>query len=799
MPSASPRPSGFFAIAMAILFAGSGRLDAAADFAKDVRPLLENYCFKCHAGTKKKGGVTLDGFDSAAAAAKDPKTWEAVLENLRTSAMPPDDEAKQPKLEERELMMKWIESAIFASDPDKPDPGRVTIRRLNRAEYNNTIRDLVGVNFEPADDFPADDSGYGFDNIGDALTMPPVLFERYLAAAEKVMSAAILNDHKPRPEIVPVPLLTINGGPEQGNTEAARRIDERESQVKIDLPLAGEYTVRFEATAPKVGPEATRMELKFDGQAVTIPPLAGTGDGRVRLNAKFRVAAPGAHTLTLHLANQIAKPEMVKGKPVKRSITLRKLELISPPQPVKAPETQLRLFAPGRGQPSLDASARNILTSFASRAFRRPLAAQETERFMFIYRTALQKGGNFEQSVQTALTAILVSPHFLFRGEFQIEPDNPRNAFPVNEWALASRLSFFLWSTMPDGDLFAQAQAGTLRKNLDAQVRRMLKDPRSRALIENFAGQWLQIRNLAHVQPDPKTFSEWNHDLANAMVRETEMLFEHIMREDKPVTELLGADYTFVNERLAKLYEINGVEGDAFVKVKLPPQRPGGILGHGSFLTLTSNPTRTSPVKRGKYVLENLLGTPPPPPPPNVPDLNDGKGAELKGTLRQRLEQHRQDPLCASCHTRMDPIGFGLENFDGIGGWRAKEGANAIDPGGVLVSGEKFQGPVELQRVLLGRKRGDFLRCVSEKMLTYALGRGMEFYDRTAIQKVVATLEGNDAKFSALVLGIVNSVPFQMRRGEGDHKLFADAAAVKKTEPKSAPKPAVPPKKKPTK
>jgi hypothetical protein len=388
----------------------------------------------------------------------------------------------------------------------------------------------------------------------------------------------------------------MTGGPDKGNTETARRVDERESQVKIDLPVAGEYTVRFEAAVPKVGADVTRMEMKFDGQPVSVPPLAAMGGGPVRLSVKIAVATPGTHKLTLRLANQLAQPEMVKGKPVKRSITLRKMDLISPPQPVKAPETQIRLFAPGRGQPSLDASARAILANFAGRAFRRPVAPQEVERFMFIYKTAGQKRGNFEQSVQTALTAVLVSPHFLFRGEFQPEPDNPRTAHPVNEWALASRLSYFLWSTMPDAELFAQAQAGTLRKNLDAQVRRMLRDKKSRALIENFASQWLQIRNLSQMQPNPKTFSEWTPELGNAMVRETEMLFEHIMREDRPVTELLGADYTFVNERLAKLYEINGVEGDAFVKVKLPPQRPGGILGHGSFLTITSNPTRTSPV-----------------------------------------------------------------------------------------------------------------------------------------------------------------------------------------------------------
>ena len=398
---------------------------------------------------------------------------------------------------------------------------------------------------------------------------------------------------------------------------------------------------------------------------------------------------------------------------------------------------------------------------------------------MFIYKTAGKKGGNFEQSVQTVLTAILVSPHFLFRGELQPEPDNPKSAHPVNEWALASRLSYFLWSTMPDGELFAQAQAGTLRKNLDAQVLRMLKEKRSEALINNFVGQWLQTRNLLSIQPDPKTFREWNRDLALAMERETELLIDHIMREDRPVTELLGADYTFVNERLARIYGIDGVEGEAFVKVSVPAKRPGGILGHGSFLALTSNPTRTSPVKRGKFVLENILGTPPPPAPPNVPDLNDPKRPELKGTLRQKLEQHRKDALCAGCHARMDDIGFALENFNGIGEWRDNDSGAAIETAGQLVSGEKFTSATELRDVLLKQKRNEFLLCMSDKMLTYALGRGLEYYDRPTVEKIAKNVETGGTKFSALVLEIVKSAPFQLRRGEGDHRRFAEKPGKK--------------------
>ena len=364
-----------------------------------------------------------------------------------------------------------------------------------------------------------------------------------------------------------------------------------------------------------------------------------------------------------------------------------------------------------------------------------------------------------------ALEAALVSPYFLFRGELQPEPNNPGAVHPVDEFALASRLSYFLWSSMPDDELFGLAGRKALRKNLEAQVRRMLEDRKARALVDNFAGQWLQIRNLKLAAPDNKLFPEFDDALRAAMAKETELFVSEIAQQNRSVLEFLDADYTFVNGRLAGLYGIKNLSGDDFQRVSLKWTHRGGILTQASILTITSTPTRTSPVKRGKWVLENLLGTPPPPPPPDVPELKEGQAA-LTGTLRQRMEQHRENPICASCHARMDPIGFGLENFNGIGEWRDKEGDLPIDPAGKLVTGETFDGPDDLKAILMKRRRGDFVHCLAEKMLTYALGRGLEYFDKCAVEQITKRLAKGRYRFSTLVLEIVKSTPFQMYRGE---------------------------------
>ena len=394
------------------------------------------------------------------------------------------------------------------------------------------------------------------------------------------------------------------------------------------------------------------------------------------------------------------------------------------------------------------------------------------QRLMRFVESALNDGEEADSGLRLALKAVLVSPQFLFRGESQPDPNNPQSVHGIDEFALASRLSYFLWSSMPDDPLFAEARRGTLRKNVEAQVKRMLKDAKSKALVDNFAGQWLQIRNLSQVTPAKEKYPKFDESLREAMEKETELFFDYIMREDRSVLEFINADYTFVNERLARHYGIAGVKGDKFQRVSLKGTARGGLLTQGSILTITSNPTRTSPVKRGKWVLENLLGTPPPPPPPDVPELKEGK--ELTGTLRERMEQHRANPSCAVCHQRMDPIGFGFENFDGIGAWREKDGSAPIDPSGELVTGETFKGPAELKNILLKQKRTEFIRCLTEKMLTYALGRGLEYYDRCATDQIAKELAKKNYRFSQLITAIVKSTPFQMRRGEQDKTLAID-------------------------
>jgi uncharacterized protein DUF1592/uncharacterized protein DUF1588/uncharacterized protein DUF1585/uncharacterized protein DUF1595 len=417
------------------------------------------------------------------------------------------------------------------------------------------------------------------------------------------------------------------------------------------------------------------------------------------------------------------------------------------------------------------AAAREILGNFTRRAWRRPVQSDELDNLMKLFAMADQDGQSFESALKLPMKAVLVSPYFLFRGEVQPDPDDPKSVHPVSEYDLASRLSYFLWSSMPDDELLDLAARGELRKNLTAQVQRMLASPKAQSLADNFSGQWLQTRNLDFVSPDQMTFPDYDSNLRDAMRTETQMFFTAVMREDRSVIDFLNGDYTFVNQRLAEFYGIPGIKGDLFQRVSLDGTHRRGVLTQASVLTITSNPTRTSPVKRGKWVLENLLNTPPPPPPPDVPLLpNDGHPDS--GTLRKQMEEHRANPACASCHAQMDPLGFGLENFDAVGKWRDKDGNDPVDPSGKLATGESFAGAVELENILATQRRDQFLDCIAEKMLTYALGRGIEPYDQPAVDQIIAGMKKDDLKFSSLIMEVVNSLPFQMRRGE-----TAEAAA----------------------
>ena len=753
-------------------------LDAAGEpviFETHVRPLLDQHCFSCH-GERKRAGLDLRQYETAASVTRDRPTFEAVLQNLEGRLMPPENKL-QPSADERAQLVAWLKRELFYVDCSKPDPGRVTLRRLNRTEYNNTIRDLVGVDFHPADDFPMDDVGYGFDNIGDVLSLPPVLLEKYLAAAGRILDQAIVTGPPPMPKRrYEGAKLTGGGGNEMGG-----RTLSIQGEVRVDHEFAapGEYLVRVSASGDQAGPDPVKLGLRLGGRPVRDFAVTAKAGALQVCEARVAVATAGEQALSAAFLNDYYAPDDPDPANRDRNLHIAWIEVAGPipTSPPVLPESHRRIFfaAPAEATPEAALTcARQLIAEFTRRAYRRPVTPEEVERLSRLFGLARADGESFESGVKLALQAVLVSPHFLFRGELQPEPDNPKAVHPVNEFALASRLSYFLWSTMPDAELFRLAGEQKLRSHLAAQVQRMLKDPKARALVDNFAAQWLQFRNLEIAAPDAATFPGFDDALRAAMRRESELFAEHILREDRSVLEFIDADWTFVNGPLARHYGLSGVDGDAFQRVGLEGTRRGGVLTQGSFLTITSNPTRTSPVKRGKWVLENFLNTPPPPPPPDVPLLDESKQAQLTGTLRQRFEQHRADPMCASCHALMDPIGFGFENFDGVGGWREQDGGFQVDASGQLVSGETFQGPAELKRILLTARRGEFLRCLASKLLTYALGRGLEYYDQCAVDSVVAALAAGDYRFSALVQGVVDSVPFQQRRGEASAAVAGD-------------------------
>ena len=615
-------------------------------FANFARPFLQQYCADCHGNEKQKADINLEAFGEQPALYKKRELWESVRDMLAEREMPPEKKP-QPSEEERIRMVQFINEELAKFDcAELRRPGRVTLRRLNRAEYNNTIRDLMGVDFSPAADFPLDEVGYGFDNIGDVLSLSPILMEKYLAAAERIVSQAVLSE--------------LPGCP----------------------PLLSESLAR---PSPKT-------------------------------------LAPDRHS--------------------KKS--------------TRAEETDLEF-------------ARRFLAAFVPRAYRRPASSEEIKRLLDLAANARGQNANREESVGIAVQAVLASPSFLYRWELdpKVEDGDSQNSGgaavrSLTPYEFASRLSYFLWSSMPDDDLFALAAAETLLEPsvIEAQVRRMLADPKAKALAINFAGQWLQFRQIETIAPDPELFPAFDEELRQAMRRESELFFEAVMREDRSILEFLDADFTFVNARLADHYQIAGEFGAEFQRVRLDAQSMrGGILTQAGTLALTANPTRTSPVIRGKWVLEQILGTPPPPPPPDVEELEESREASAAASLRERLEIHRSQAECAVCHAKMDPIGFAFENFDAIGAWRDLDGPFPIDASGELPDGRRFNGPKELIDIL--KTEETFPRTVVEKMLTFALGRGLEYYDKCAIDEILAAANKADFRFSALVIAVVMSDPFQ--------------------------------------
>ena len=689
--------------------------------------------------------------------------------------MPPADHSSRPDLESQKHFIEQIDNEFFHVDcKQMHDPGRVTIRRLNRVEYENTIRDLLGLTYDAADTFPRDDVGYGFDNIGDVLSLSPPLLEKYLAAAELISEQAISTG--PRSELRTTRILPaeMDGEDTAGITfEFDYLLINRQGYAFASFSPyePGEYELRIRAFGHQYGDEETRMAVEVAGEKIAEFVVTGhrTPDVyRVRLNFGEDHFPLGMQQIRFHYLN-----DLNEGGDADRDLAIHHVELEGPmhlpADTFPYPPQHRRVVAAEPGpELSVQDAARANITALARRAFRQPVQASETERYVNLIAEVVNRGESFERAMRLGLQAILVSPRFLFRVETPVHPDDPDERQAVGQFELASRLSYFLWSTMPDEELFLCAEQGNLSDHevLMTQLQRMLASPKSAALVNNFAGQWLNLRNIADVRPNRQLFPDFDEELGEDMQQETFLLFEHLLRDNRSLLELLSARYTFINERLAGHYGLSGVTGDNFRKVSLQEVPRRGVLTHASILTLTSDPARTLPVKRGKWILETLLGNAPPPPPPNVPSLDESEQEESDATLRERLARHRNDPGCAGCHELMDPLGLAFENYDAIGRWRDTAGDHAIDASGTLPDGEAFRDALELTD-LLQERRNEYAEQVTRAMLTYALGRGLEPYDQCAVQRIVGVLEQDNYRFQTLVREIILSTPFQMRRGDG--------------------------------
>ena len=750
----------FCALALLTLLPAAAPQDKPTprDFETRVRPLLETYCISCHGPKKQKAKLDLSATRSEGDLAGNPDLWLRVLHQLRTRAMPPEDEKKQPADAARDLLVAWLEGALDRLDERSPkDPGRVTVRRLNRAEYNNTIRDLTGLDLRPADDFPADDIGDGFDTLGDVLSLPPLLLERVVDAADRVLDQAIVAEGPAeRLEKKVEGAALAKDGVKDGVLDLP--LDKKEVATKISVPAAGRYEIRVKASQKKGVEGAAIVVVTVDGVDMALLRVQAEQGKPEVYSAAFALQA-GERRLSLRHSPHRAPN---KGDPIPDThLYLESYEIVGPERSL----SHRRIF---QSDPEDRDGARKILDRFAARAFRRPLAPGESDRLIALYDDARTKGKGFVPAVRQGLWSILVSPHFLFRLERDTADRDESGSVRLSDWELASRLSYFLWSTMPDAALLDLAARGKLRDPavLKEQARRMLADPKARALVDNFAGQWLGLRKLETIQPDHGMFPAFNETLRRAMIEEPSLFFERLMRDDRSILELVDADYTYLNEPLAKHYGIKDVKGDAMRRVDLKDPNRGGVLTMAGILTLTSHPTRTSAVKRGKWILDEILGAPPPPPPPNVPELNEASKdrPDAKAlSLRERLELHRADPQCFGCHRRMDTLGLGMENFDPIGRWRENDNGKRIDVAGVLPTGEKFTTPGRLKKILAGCK-DDFARAIVGKMLVFALGRSIERGDRREIKRVVESLRRNEYRFSTLIEEVVVSYPFRHRR-----------------------------------
>jgi hypothetical protein len=764
----------------------------AASTGPSQREILDKYCVTCHNQRLKTGGLTLDTLDLGNVPAQ-AEVWEKVIRKLRSGTMPPAG-MPRPDAAAYKNLTAWLEEQIDQSA--QPYAGRPILHRLNRSEYANAIRDLLALDIDAPSLLPPDDSAFGFDNVSDALGVSPSLQEHYLDAALKIGALAV-GDPKMAPgsetwrirqdlsqdqHVNGLPLGTLGG-----------------TMVRFNFPLDGEYS--FQASLYRTNLNIMRglesphqVEFSLDGRRIHLASMGGqadlaslfekptdTGDA---VDGRLRVRIPvkaGPHEVMVAFLEDPDAVEPARLQPYIRSSVdnfdwsgsphLQALTIAGPFHPAGASDTpsRRRIFVcHPNAKMSEEACARQIVSTLAARAYRQPLSGADLDTLLQFYQSGKRDGG-FDGGIEFALDRILASPKFLFRVERDPAGATAGGSYPVSDAELASRLSFFLWSSIPDDELLRLANEGKLKNPavFDRQVRRMLADPKSQALVDNFAGQWLQLRNLRNVQPNTDLFPDFDDNLRQSFRRETELLFESVVQEDRSVLDLLTADYTFVNERLARHYGIPDIYGSRFRRVAVTDDARRGLLGQGSILALTSHAERTSPVVRGKWILENILGTPVPPPPPDVPTLKGNQQGEKPRTMREQMAEHRANPVCASCHKAMDSIGFAMENFDAVGAWRTRDAGQPIDASGELSDGTKVDGVVTLRNALISRP-DLFAGTLTEKLMIYALGRGLDYRDMPTVRAILRDASRTNYRFSALIMGVVRSTPFQMRTAPRD-------------------------------
>ena len=754
------------------------------------RALVDKYCVTCHSDKLKTGGLSLQSADMTNIPAG-AETWEKVIHKVSLGAMPPQGMPRpdQPTLNN---LVSWLETSIDHAAATNPNPGRATLHRLNRTEYANAIHDLLALDVDPAPLLPADDESYGFDDIADVLRTSPSLLERYMSASWNLSRLAVGDPN------LGADTQTYRAKPDlsqNGHMEGLPLGTRGGMAIRHYFPLDGEYVIRvrlWRATADAIKglEEVHQVEISVDGTRVKLATIGGkdeaelsytnSGKSALEIDARLTVHVPVKAGPRTVLATFMAEGESQDDnilQPFERAnldpLDFRGLPAVdrvsitgplNSTGPGDTPSRKLIFVCRPSGHADELPCARKIIGTLARRAYRRPVSDNDLETLLSFYQKGRNEGGTFDSGIEAAIQLILASPEFLFR----FEPDPLALAagavYHISDLELASRLSFFLWSTGPDDQLLNMATLGKLKDPavLDGQVKRMLADPKSKALVDNFADQWLYLRNLKNINPDFETFPDFDDNLRQAMRHETDLFFGSIIREDHSILDLINADYTFIDERLARHYGIPNIYGTDFRRVPITDQRRRGLLGQASILTITSYATRTSPVQRGKWILTNLIGMPPDPPPPNVPALKEHADAGHPTSLRERMEEHRKNPACAGCHKLMDPIGFSLENFDAVGQWRTTDEGSKIDPAGVMFNGAKVDGPVALREILMAKPE-IFASVFAEKLMTYALGRGVQYYDMPTVRAIVREASHNDYRFSSMVLGIVKSTPFQMK------------------------------------